>query len=315
MSHVDDLGQFGWLGPAMAIEAWEQIGDQFQPFALTGERSEPRRVVAWDSWESLGFDINRTILHRQETGDCVSYGAAIVVAAVAAYEIHRLGQLEQLRVPYPPYLYGISRLMPEGGNGRLGRSAGSLGSWMADTIRKYGVLCSDYEGVPDYSGSVADQWGYDIRNLRPFIDEADDHLIRETARIRSIDALVDAIGNGYFCTIASMRGYRMSLDDHDGKSWFVGSDQWPHQMSVCGMDVKPELCFYRRNSWGTAHGRQLDGPDGGGWITAKSLEREIEDAGTECFAFSLFDGWPTDREKPRNYFANDGSGSGPPCGK
>lgn len=295
-----DPRKFGWLGPEPAKAAWPENEEALGYFQLIG-RSEVKRVTAWDSWQALGWDPNGSILWRQESGDCVSFGAAYAVAAVAAHEIIRLGEWEGFKVPYPPYLYGISRLAPEGGNGRL-RGDGSLGSWMAATIQKYGVLRADYAGVPGYSGAVADAWGRSWSRFSAFVDEADDHLIRKAARLRSIADLVDACSNGYWATIASMRGYRMALENRAGKSWFVGSDAWPHQMSILAIDVEPELCFYRRNSWGNAHGKQLDGPDGGGWVTAKQLEREIEDEGTECFAYSRFDGFPSEAEKPRNYF-------------
>ena len=47
------------------------------------------------------------------------------------------------------------------------------------------------------------------------------------------------------------------------------------------------------NSWGPdAHGPQLDGPAGGGWIRGAALARELRDDGCECFAFSGFAGFP-----------------------
>lgn len=293
---------FGWNGPEEARRAWDQIGHRFPEFKIIGQ-TEVKRTCAWDNWKAINWDINKSVLVRQEIGDCVSFGAAIDIAAVAAHEIVRLGEFEQFKVPFPPYLYGISRVTPEGGNGRL-RSDGSLGSWMADTVVKYGVLRADYEGVPSYSGRTASEWGASRRPWDKFVDEADNHLIKSAARIRSIDKLAEAVMNGYYCTIASNRGYSMQLKNDKGKSWFQGSDNWPHQMSLIAVDTEPDLCFYRRNQWGeNAHGSQLDGPAGGGWVHAEGLEREIEDSGTECFAYSLFEGFPSEEKKPRNYFA------------
>lgn len=232
----------------------------------------------------------------------MSFGGAIALTATLAYEIVRLGEAERFKIPYPPYLYGISRLQPEGGNGRL-RGDGSLGSWLANTIVKYGVLRADYEAVPDYSGGVAKDWGASKQPWRGFIDEADNHLLRRAARLQSVDQIIDAICNGYYATIASMRGYEMQLAQRDGKSWFQGTDSWPHQMSFLAFDDKPVPCLYRRNQWGNAHGTQLDGPDGGGWVTCDSLTREVESEDTEVFAYSMFDGWPSDENKPRNWYA------------
>lgn len=293
--------KFGWLGPEAAREAWPTVADHFRPFRLYGA-SEVKRICAWDSWNQLGFDINQSILYEQLIGDCVSFGAAIAVAAVMAHEVVRLQEPERFEVPFPPYLYGISRVMPEGGNGRLSGD-GSLGSWMAATIKKYGVLRANFTGVPDYSAGVARSWGSGKGSWQKFIDEADDHLINAVAPINNTEDLANAVSNGYFVTIASMRGYSMALKNEKGKSWFVGSDSWPHQMSIIAVDTEPELCFYRRNSWANAHGKQLDGPDGGGWVKATSLEAELRDGDTECFAFSRFDGFPAEIVKPRNWYA------------
>lgn len=292
----------GWLGEHESQAAWEYMRERFPEFKIVGE-TEYKRTCAWDAWAELGFDINRSTLYKQEIGDCVSFGAAIAVAAVMAHEIVRDGEWEKFHVPFPPYLYGISRVMPEGGNGRLGNSDGSLGSWMADTIVKYGVLREDFHGVPKYSGSVAKQWGASRRAFDQFVDEADNHLMKTAAPVRSADELRDALCNGYYCTIASNRGFSMQLKDEKGKSWFVGRDSWAHQMSYIAYDEEPEPCVYIRNQWGTAHGRQLDGPDGGGWRRLSDEDSFLRSSGVECFAFSRFDGFPSEKEKPRNWFA------------
>jgi hypothetical protein len=157
--------------------------------------------------------------------------------------------------------------------------------------------------VPGYSGAVAKSWGSSKTAWSQFIDEADDHCIKTIAPINNSNDLACAITNGYYVTIASTRGYAMDLKDDKGKSWFVGRDTWPHQMSIIAVDTEPELCFYRRNQWANAHGPQLDGPAGGGWVRAEDLEAELRDDGTECFAFSQFDGFPSEATKPRNWYA------------
>jgi len=306
----EQLYPFGWAGPEACKRAWDEIGHLFPKFKIQG-KTEVKRICAWDSWQDplVGFNINTSTLVRQIRGSCVSFGAAIALAGTAAHEIVRLGEFEKFHVPYPPYLYGISRVMPEGGNGRLRGSDGSLGSWMAETIKLYGVLREDFKGVPQYSGNIELSWGNSKSPWEQFIDEADNHLLKTAARITSVEALSEAVSNGYFCTIASMKGYAMRLRDENGKSWYVGRDTWPHQMSIIAQDIEPDLCFYRRNQWGKdAHGPQLDGPDGGGWVHAEELDRELRDSGTECYAFSQFDGFPSEENKPRNYFADPAPG-------
>lgn len=236
--------------------------------------------------------------------NCVSWGAANAIMGTMAYEIVRLGDLEEFKRVFQPYLYAIGRLTPEGGNGRLGNQDGSLGSWQAAAVEKYGVLRSDFEGVPAYSGRVAKEWGTQKNGVwRKFIDEADNHLIKASARISSAAELKDAICNGYFCSIASNKGWSMRLRDSQGKSWFQGRDTWPHQMAIMAFDVQPMDCFYMKNQWGiNAHGPQLDGPQGGGWRTADEIDSDLRNPGTECFAFSQFNGFPSNEEKPRNLY-------------
>lgn len=293
---------FGWRGPVEARQAWDRIGHRFEPFRIVGRRGEIKRKTAWDAWALAGWDINKSVLVRQDTGDCVSFGAAIATMSVLIEEIIVNKEFGKIRVPFPPYLYGISRVMPEGGNGRLRGDAGSLGSWMADTIVKYGVLPEDHPGVPKYSGKLADKWGDAKSPWEKFVDFADDHRIRKAARLTTVDDLAEAVSNGYYATIASNKGYAMQLKDEKGKSWYVGSDVWPHQMSILAVDVEPELCFYRRNQWGeNAHGDQLDGPRGGGWVKAKELAKELRNSGTECFAYSQFEDFYAEEDKPWGY--------------
>lgn len=293
--------QFGWAGVREMREAWDAMHGLFPKFALRGAKAEKKRTVAWDAWKEIGFDINKSILFQQEIGDCVSFGGAIGVVAVAAHEIKRLGEFERFHVAFPPYLYWHSRQTPEGGNGRI-RGDGSLGIWLANSIQKYGVLRADYEGCPKYSGSVAKSWGSSRQLDSKLMAEGSQHLIRSAARLNSAEEVRDAVCNGHYCTIASNRGFSMRLLDDRGKSWFQGSDTWPHQMSVIGFDVEPEDCFYIRNQWGTAHGNQLDGPPGGAWIRIADFDRWVSNPETECFALSMFDGFPTEEEKPESWF-------------
>lgn len=286
--------QFGWLGPEEARREWDAFGENFPEFKITGlpeGYQRPARAVHWDAMKKATGDYLVNV--AQEIGDCVSWGCRNAVDHTAACEI-AAGERETFKPSFPPYFYGISRVQI--GGGRLGNSDGSLGSWAAEGVRKYGVLPRDADGCPDYSGSVAKKWGY---NGPPedFIDVAKPHLIRTTARITNINDLADALANGFSASIASMWGAAMRLRDDKGKSWFTGSDSWPHQMSIIGYDtVDGELCFFRLNSWGpNAHGPQLDGPPGGGWLRGGALDRKLRDSGCECFAFSGFDGFPAQK--------------------
>jgi hypothetical protein len=285
------LPQFGWLGPEAARRAWDAFGDRFDPFRIVGEFQRPARAVLWDVMKQVSGGWLPNI--AQQIGDCVSWGCRNAVDHTAVCQIYA-GARETFRPSFPPYFYGISRVQI--GGGRLGNSDGSLGVWAAEGVRRYGVLPQDAEQCPDYSGTVARQWGAK-GPPQTFIELARPHPIKTTARITRIEQLADALANGYAASIASLWGAAMRLKDDNGKSWFTGRDTWPHQMSIIGYDtVDGELCFYRLNSWGPdAHGPQLDGPPGGGWLRGSVLDRELRDSGTECFAFSGFDGFPAQK--------------------
>ena len=280
--------QFGWAGPEAARRAWDLLGANFEPFAITGEFTAPERACTFDVMKKVTGDYLPCI--RQEIGDCVSWGCRNAVDHSAICEIAN-GDREVFRPSFPPYFYGISRVQI--GGGRLGNSDGSLGSWAADGVKQYGVLPKDEDGVPAYSGGVAKKWGAS-GPPKNFIEIGKPHVFQTTARITTIEAARDALANGYALSIASMWGAAMRLRDDGGKSWYTGSDTWPHQMSLLGYDtVGGELAFFRMNSWGPdAHGPQLDGPAGGGWIRGAALARELRDDGGECFAFSGFAGFP-----------------------
>jgi len=212
------------------------------------------------------------------------------------WEIVRLGQPEKYRPLFAPWLYAISRCTPEGGRNQLRGGAGSRGTWVATTI-KYGVLAADETGVPAYSGRIADQWG-ENRGWQDFQQVAIKHQFRTVAEMKSAADAADAINNGYFVTIAGNREYPNQLTNRGGKGWYGRGPRYPHQTSLLAFDVNPEPCFYDSNQWpGHAQG-QSDGPDGGGWRTFDYIDREIKSGEVECFAFSMFDGFPGEAMKP-----------------
>jgi hypothetical protein len=256
------------------------------------------RVTAWDYTRVVngGADLPNI---PQTVGDCVSRGGENVIEALSATEIVRLKQLEEFHQAFAPFLYSISRQAPEGGSGRI-NGDGSLGSWLAATAVIYGTLWADGEGVPAYETHVIRAWGNRMPE-RKFLDMAKPHPVRKIVPIRTAEEAVSALTRGYWITIAGMWGASMRLKDDRGKSWFTGRAQWPHQMSFLAYDPDPEPCVYRMNSWGPdAHGPQLDGPNGGGWYLVESLADELEDRGTECYAWSDLAG-VEDRTMPDFY--------------
>jgi hypothetical protein len=288
----------------MYDEAFQSV---LRPFFISGqtETTEDKRFAPWDDATEIASGQKFLKLYRQEIGDCVSHGMKNALEHLICIEIALLKEPERFHYCFPPWLYMISRMMNEGGRGQLGNSDGSLGSWMARTIRVHGVLRSDFPGVPAYSGSVAKQWGNSKEPKTQFGDEADNHLVKTVSQIKNGQQLWDALINGYMVTIASMWGANMRLKEEWGKHWYHGNDRWPHQMcyvaacsgdqAVCPTGGGHPPAAYRLNSWGAnAHGGvQGDGYPDGGWITLDDADRDIRSSGAECFVFSAFDGYPS----------------------
>lgn len=287
----------GWLGPAFAAREWEKesVRAHFTEFFIANQTrsTENIRACPWDGLIEKATGKKYLPNVAQETGDCVSFGMKNAVEHLSCIERAGKGERQIVKLCFCPYIYGSSRMAPEAGNGELsGRGAGSLGSWAAIVVQKYGILFSDTEDCPPYSGKVADRWG-DTMDWKQFTPTADDFLVRGVAPIKNGDQLRDAIVNGYPCTIASNVGYSMRLKDDRGKSWYTGRDSWAHQQAFTGYDPQPVPCVYKLNSWGeSAHGPQLDGPPGGGWVTLEEADRTIRQGDAECFAISNFDGFP-----------------------
>jgi hypothetical protein len=289
----------GWLGKAKAEKEWEILKDSpsFVNFEIKNFQGS-RRIMLHDVVRKvLGRDIENV---AQQVGDCVSWGARNAVEYLMCSEILMLGDREKYRPVFAPYLYGTGRVQV--GGGQL-RGDGSLGSWMAEAIVKYGVLASDEEGVPQYSGSIARQWGAPPGPPNKFLEIGKKHPVKSAARIKSWDELVTALCNGYPCTVASNQGFEMEPRS-DG--FHAPSGQWAHQMAIVGVDAEvTDEYGLIRNSWGDVHGHLKDFntgediPVGCLRVRRKTIEKMITSG--EVFAFSSFEGFP-EQDLPRAMF-------------
>lgn len=284
----------GWLRPEeRTLEEQERtaaILDAMPTFRIVGatESSEGKRVCLWDYAKALLRKHLPTF--RQEIGDCVSMGGANAVNYLAVTEISKNGDAEQFRPAYQPYLYATSRVLI--GNRRLGRGDGSVGAWLAEAVKKYGVLAADEQGVPAYSGQVAKAWGYD-GPPKQFVELARPHILKSVAPVRTYEDVRDALANGYPCTVASNRGFTMSPVNDGGRLWGRPSGQWAHQMCFIGVDDdRRRPGCYIINSWGEqAHGQPLAGePPGGFWVDAEVVNGMVGQG--DSFAWSQFEGFP-----------------------
>ena len=221
---------------------------------------------------------------------CVSWGGRNACEYLACCDILMRGDHESYHPVFPPYYYGTSRVQI--GGGRLSTD-GSLGSWLAAAVMKYGTLFSDEHGVPNYGESVARNWG---KNGPPdqFMQVGKKYLVKSAAQIKNWEELVEAICNGYPCTVASDQGFEMTPD---ANGFHNPKGTWQHQMCITGIDDEwNDPYALIRNSWGDVHGKMVNFHDKNEVLPAgylrvrkKTIERMINQK--EVFAWSQFDGF------------------------
>lgn len=303
MSNIANLynngGLTGWAGkdnPQFVEDQFNLIKDDgsFKPLKIVGASRDTKgkKLMLYEVVRKvLGKDTEN---YPQEIGDCVSFGAKNAIEYLMATERLMLGDREEWNPVFPPYLYGSGRVFV--GKGQLDGSDGSLGSWMADAVIKYGVLRSNFNNVPAYSGRIASKWGDRPGPPTDFVNEAKLHPVKSAALIKNWDDLRDAIVNGYPCTTASDIGYSMEPSS-DG--FHRQTDSWGHQMCIIGVDdgykngSDPYAIIL--NSWGDAHGDLKDFdtgeklPIGVLRVRRKDIEKHIRQQ--ETFAYSNFEGF------------------------
>ncbi len=286
-----ESARYGWAGPEMVRQAKPLVAGMPE-FEISGVKRDntTANVRLWDSVKMVTGGEHLPNI-PQQIGDCVSWGARNAVDYLQCVQIARGPPTHELHRAFAPYIYGISRV--EIGKGRI-HGDGSVGAWAAEGVRVYGVLRKDFDGVPQYSGSVAREWG---RSGPPqqFVDEAKQYPVKTVAPVRSAAEVRDAICNGYPCTIASNWGGRQdaALSRALSRVVFKRSGSWNHQMCIVGYDGSAgEPLYYVLNSWGpNAHPDPMqDEPPGGFWIREKDVEYIVDQG--DSFAFSGFQGFP-----------------------
>ena len=287
----------GWGGPELAKEQFNLIAGAMPSFKSMSPVNDykGKRMMLWEfTRKVLGKDTEN---FAQEIGDCVSFGGKNCMEHLQCVEIAMNGDAEQFKPLFPPYFYGTSRINI--GNGRLGWGDGSLGVWLQDAIKQYGVLPRNEGNVPKYSGNVAKTWG--TRGVpQEFITEGKKHLVKTTAQITSAGDAANALLSGYPVAVCSNQGFTMEPGS-DGFHKARGS--WGHCMSIIGFEDHSQysLYFIILNSWGDVHGRLKDFTSGAdlpvGVLRAKGdvVDRMLSQE--DSFAYSQFDGFPDNSDK------------------
>lgn len=232
----------------------------------------------------------------QKRGDCVSWGAKHTSEYLQCVLSLLKNKDVKYRPVFAPYYYGTGRTYVgrgQLGDSRDGKNDGSLGTWMAEAVQKYGTLFADEPGVPEYSGDIAGAWG--DRDARPDLDKwqaiAKVFLVKSVAKINNWDELCAALANGYPCTVASNVGYEMTPGS---EGYHRRSGSWAHQMMIYGYDNKKN-CALITNSWGDVHGRLKDfnSDDAMPIGTIRARKDAINEmiAANEVFTFGDMDGF------------------------
>lgn len=292
--------RFGW-NESLAKQEAPRIAALMPKFAITDADGNVvsgagKNAELW-RFTKLVNDGKHLPTWRQESGDCVSMGWSNAIAYRQGFQIAQDQRNEVLKIPFPPYMYGISRVQI--GKRQLGRQAGSIGAWAAQGSQAYGVLPVDEANTLGfkYSGKLADQWGWQGPPQQT-VNIGSKFRIRTVSQVRSWEDCRDALVHGYPVTVASNVGFDGGSYDRDGKRWLRQRGNWGHQMCFIGCEDRPgrDKGCYCLNSWGVdAHPKPLnDEPPGGFWVDWQSVQRMV--AQGDSWAYSDFDGFPAEGE-------------------
>lgn len=266
-------------------------------FQITGTYKDREKSFLWD-YAKKANNGQHFLAFRQVTGSCVGNGLGQAIWYLSAMEVERLGDPEQVLLPFYLLPYGRSRFY----GGLRGRGEGSFGSAAARAAREDGILPFDVDGLPKPDMSDGITWGRaaelewsDGAAIAPrWLERSRKHLIRSTAQIRNADEAAEALFNCYPLTIASDWGGQMRPQVKDGVLLNRRVTTWMHQMCVIGVWQHPVLglIFYVLNSWGpNTHGICPSGaPPGGFWITKADMDYICRQM--EAFVLSQFNGFP-----------------------
>jgi hypothetical protein len=303
-SEGESYWNFGYIPPEERTpeqSAFDLSAKMDMPrFQLSGSWNDDEETVGlWDA-AKVANNGKHFLAFWQQTGSCVGNGGGQVVWYTSAVEVVRLGDPEQVILPFYLLPYGKSREI----GGLRGRGSGSFGSAFAKAIQRDGILPFNHPGLPQpkmhdsegitWGSSVELEWSDGARIPESFLVESRKYPIKTVANIRSTDEAWEAASNYYGMTIASNWGGQMKCPGVDGVLLNTRSGTWMHQMAVLGRKRHSRLgkLWYVKNSWGPGvHGLDpAGGPPGGFWINERDMADIVRQG--ECFAFSQFQGFP-----------------------
>ena len=303
--------KLGWLSKdnrsKESNEIDEQIVGAMPKFRIIGDSNESlKKILLTDFWKhvatvaALGFAFPRI---HQLTGSCVGAGGGNMLFTLGAIEVIRLGDLEQIAIPFWPYTYGKSRQI----GGMRGRGEGSFGSAYAKAAQEFGFIDARHPGLPSfanndgiiYSEAIEMQWSDGATAPQSVVDFAKKHLVKSVSQCKTADDVRQSIQNGYPCTIA----YSGYIDAGQPQVRGTGDEavlmgdvnrSGGHQTTIQGFWEHPTFgeIFLYCNQWPKAcyPTDPAGGPDCSTWITKRRMQAICDEG--EAFAFSQFDGFP-----------------------
>lgn len=292
---------FGWISPADRTPDMEaahgNIVGGMPRFAISGTTDESEdKVDLTEIWmhpevvAALGYAFPGI---HQYTGSCVGAGGGATMFTLAALEVLRLHDPEQIIVPFWLLPYGRSRYYA----GMRGRGEGSMGSTFAKAAKTDGVIPATLDGLPKFENSDGLSWYKSAEYAwsdggsidQKWLDQSRKHLVKQVSQMQSADDVEQAIRNLYPCTNASslIPNPRMEGGEAFGRVARAGG----HQTSFLGVWRHPTKGrhFKYVNQWGLGWGK-----DGACWIPESDVNAIVRD-GEETYAFSQFDGFPSQK--------------------
>lgn len=303
-----EIVRCGWVPPDERTSEQKtlhtEIVANMPKFSIRGRfTAAERRYPLWQAGKLL---LGKFLPYNfQQTGSCVGAGGDNAHKTLSAVEIKLGNQLEEFKVVWWPYTYGLSRMY----SGMRGRGEGSTGSGWAKAITTDGCFEHDPAGEPDLPdfkdvngwqvipASVETTWSAGEAIPKNWRALGLQHKVRTAAPMSNADQCAEALMNGYPLTQASNFGFSPMAPKPQGDppvriaTW---NGSWSHQTYLDEVWDHPTLGLIFRwgNNWGAnAHGSPTgEEPPGGAYIKKATLDQICKSG--EVFALSAYDGYP-----------------------
>ncbi len=298
----------GWIPdhertPEMKTAYAEAVAEM-PDFRLVGSSTVGQKYCLWDCVKVVRK--RHLPIIWQQVGSCAGHGKMKAEWYLMYVERVRLGQAEEPIMPYEPYGYAQGRVCA----GIRIKGDGGTGAGCAKAARLYGVLRSDYKGLPPFKsndnvvvfpGNVDRSWGQAGSPVQ-YHAEGKQHLVLSTSLARSADDVARALQNYYPVTVASDWGGHERVPIRGTKHPILLNKhvtEWMHMQMVSGWWDHPEFgeIFHIDNSWEPGlHGDNPDdAPPGGYWVLKADMEYMVRQR--DSYIYSQFQGYPAQGEE------------------